>query len=151
MSRTLKEVLVYLVSVGFLLVAVYFVVTVYVIDTFTVIKKRSPDKKHSAKLITRDNGIDINLLLWVDGRLVYTSPDFAAPMKADFQERVMWDQTHRIVVLEAGGERLVGYHVVQKRTLHDSELPKVQLAPFADLRFTADLPSTASAVDDASP
>jgi hypothetical protein len=109
-------------------------------DTLSVIEKKSPDRRHSARLVTREGGFDVNLVLEVDGTLVYTSPDFAAPAKADFQERLIWDRSGRIVVVEVAGERLFAFDVSRRRPLSARELLQIEFSTFDDLTFTDTLP-----------
>ncbi|MEX2308218.1 MAG: hypothetical protein WD738_11525 [Pirellulales bacterium] len=107
----------------------------------TVMKKASPDGQHTAKLV-RIDGIDVIFRVVVDGRRVYSSPDFA-PVGADFREQLVWSANDNIVVLEVGDERIFGYDAVEQRELSDSELFNVQFTPFAELGFEGELPSEA--------
>ncbi len=104
----------------------------------TVMKKPSPDRQHTAKLV-RVQGIDVNFRVTVDGRRVYGSPDFA-PVRADFREQLVWATNSQVVVLEVAGRRIFGYQAVEKRPLTDSELLKVQFTPFDELHFEGTLP-----------
>lgn len=123
------------------LVAAYFTLErVVEARTLTVVKKVSPDDRHTAKLVTRQAGLDVNIYVDLDGSRIYTSPDFAAPAKVDFQERLAWDRSSTILMLEVAGERLFGYNVRQNRTLTPMELLQVKLPPFSDVAFTDSLP-----------
>jgi len=104
----------------------------------TVMKKASPDGKHTAKLV-RIDGIDVIFRVIVDGRRVYSSPDFA-PADADFREQIVWDADNHIVLLEVGGERIFGYDAVERRELSAAELLNVQFTPFTELGFESELP-----------
>ena len=115
------------------------------VETLTTIRKTSPDRKHTAQLVTRETGVDVNVILRVDGSVVYTSPDFAVPAHADFGEQIIWDRSGKIVVLAVGNQRMFGYHVLDQRRLSPSELSSVRVRSFEDLRFTEDLPLAAPA------
>ena len=104
----------------------------------TVMTKRSPDRQHTATL-SRVQGIDVNFRVTIDGTRVYGSPDFA-PIRADFREQLIWDTNSHAVFLEVAGRRIFGYHVGDKRALTDSELLKIHLTPFEELRFEGTLP-----------
>ena len=110
--------------------------------TSTVMKKSSPDKQRTAKLI-RTQFIDVNFKVNVDGKRVYTSPDFA-PIQTDFREQIVWDTNSQIIVLEVAGKRIFGYHVVEKRALTDSEIIKIEFTPFEKLRYEGTLPKDVS-------
>jgi hypothetical protein len=129
-----------------ILAAAYFVLPRLLgVETLTTIEKRSPDRKHVARLRTIEGGLDVNVILEVDGKHVYGSPDFAAPAHVDFQERLVWDRTGKIVLVELAGKRVFGYHVAQQRPLRVNELSIVQLAPFSELRLAVDIPGIAHA------
>jgi hypothetical protein len=104
----------------------------------TVMTKRSPDGKHTAKL-TRMQAIDVNFVVTVDGRRIYVSSDFA-PVRADFREQLFWSADGAAVVLEVADRRIFGYHQVEKRALEDLELHQVRPTPFEQLRFEGKLP-----------
>ena len=110
------------------------------VRTLTLIKKTSADGEHHVKLVTRQSGFDINVILEVDGARVYTSPDFVAPPRADLQESVMWDRTNSVVLVAVAGERLCGFHIAKRRLLLPAELQMVRVASFSDLGFTERLP-----------
>ena len=114
------------------------------VETLTEIRKTSPDRKHVAELVTREAGFAVNAVVRVDGAVVYSSPDFAAPATADFQERLVWDRSGAVVVLEIGGKRFFGFHTGEGRRLSESELGRVQFSSFDELRFTDDAPGTTS-------
>ena len=120
-----------------------FFLAFYVSTTSHVMTKNSPDSQHTAKLV-RTQGIDVNFILSVDGDRVYWSPDFA-PEKADFRERIAWDESGQSVVLEVGGERLFGYSATEKRPLTDTELLKIAFTPFSALGYEDTLPKQNSA------
>ena len=108
-----------------------------------VMTKTSPDGRHSAKL-HRYQAIDVNFNVSVDGTSVFYSPDFA-PVDADFREQIAWTSDGKIVVLEVGGKRLFGFHVVDNRSLTDEELLTVGFTPFDELGFEGTLPTAPSA------
>jgi len=121
---------------GGILAAFYFSMTT------TVMKKVSPDKRHTAKLIRHD-GIDVMYKVYVDGHRVFWSPDFA-PVAVDFREQIAWDKSGQIVVLEVAGERLFGYHSGENRALTDEEILAVEFAPFEELRYEGESPREVS-------
>ena len=125
------------------ILVVGFLVALYLSTTSHVMTKTSPDGGHTAKLV-RSQGIDVNFDLSVDGDRVYWSPDFA-PEKADFRERIAWDESGQSVVLEVGGERLFGYSATEKRPLTDTELLKIAFTPFSALGYEDTLPKQNSA------
>ena len=84
--------------------------------------------KHKT-VLNRLDGIDLNFFVIVDGRKVYSSPDFAPNWKVDFKERLAWDKSGTVVVLEVIGRRLFGYDTKKGRPLSDSELLSVEYAP----------------------
>jgi hypothetical protein len=99
--------------------------------------KDSPDKEHRAKLY-RVQGFDAIFWVKVDGRTVYSSPDFA-PIDADFREQIAWDKSGNVVVFEVAGRRLFGYQAIEKRALTDEELLRVEYTPFKDLGYEGDI------------
>lgn len=105
----------------------------------TVMKKTSPDGRHFAKLV-RIDGIDVIFRVVVDGRQVYSSPDFA-PTSADCREQIAWTANNSVVVLEVGGERIFGYDAVERRELSNAELLDVQFTPFTELGFEGEVPN----------
>jgi hypothetical protein len=139
MSTTKKTLLIGGSVIGIAVLAFAgFVAMFYFGMVSTVMTKRSPDRQHTAKL-SRVQGIDVNFKVAVDGTGVYGSPDFA-PVRADFREQLIWDTNSQAVVLEVAGRRIFGYHVGEKRPLTDSELLKIHLTPFEELRFEGALP-----------
>lgn len=139
MTTTKKTLLVVGSAVGVAALAFTgFVTAFYFSMVSTVMTKRSPDRLHTAKL-SRVQGIDVNFRVSVDGRRVYGSPDFA-PVRADFREQLIWATNSQSVVFEVAGRRIFGYHVGEKRSLTDSELSKIPLTPFEELRFEGTLP-----------
>jgi len=104
----------------------------------TGMTKRSPDGQHVARL-SRVEGSDVSFKVTVDGSSVYSSPDFAS-VRADFREQLVWDDKSQVVMLEVAGQRIFGYHADEKRPLVDSELLRIQVTPFEELRFEGTLP-----------
>jgi hypothetical protein len=92
----------------------------------------SPDGNHTVKLVRQD-GIDRNYSIYVDGKRVYISPDFAPRDDISFQEALRWDAAGSIVVLEVAKQRLFGFDVRDDRPLSDDELLAVELAPEPEL------------------
>lgn len=111
---------------------------IYASMTSTVMQRESPDGYFHAKLVRAD-GFDVLFRVKVNGKNVYTSPDFA-PVKADFREHIAWDKSGKIVVLFVAGERMFGYQAVEKRSLTDRELLNVEFTPLKELRYEGSLP-----------
>ena len=88
----------------------------------------SPDGSHMVKLVRQD-AIDRNYSIYVDGSRVYTSPDFMPRDDISFQEALRWDAAGSKVVLEVAKRRLFGFDVPDGRRLSDEELLAVELAP----------------------
>lgn len=82
---------------------------------------RSLDGEHEVELVRSDH-LDRNYLVYVDGRRVYVSPDFAPGHDFPFRESLLWDATGRVILLEVAGHRIFGYDVAAQRRLIDSEL-----------------------------
>ena len=100
---------------------------IFVFPTRTVKVLISPDNTHKA-VLKRLDGIDLIFFVIVDGRKVYSSPDFAPNHKMDFRECLVWDETGDMVILEVTGKRLFGYDAHTCRTLSDSEIMSVVYA-----------------------
>ena len=88
----------------------------------------SPECKHKA-VLKRLDGIDLVFFVIVDSRKVYASPDFAPKRTVDFEERLVWDKSGTVVVLEVIGRRLFGYDTKRGKPLSDSELLSIEYAP----------------------
>ncbi len=88
----------------------------------------SPEYKHKA-VLKRLDGIDLVFFVIVDGRKVYSSPDFAPNRRVDFRERLIWDKTGNIVILEVAGKRLFGYNTQTRKAMSDMELLSIEYAP----------------------
>lgn len=114
------------------------VIAIYFFLPNTVQQTRNLEKSHTAKLV-RNDGIDVNFKVIVDGEAVFYSPDFA-PVKDDFRERLIWNEKNNVIVLEVAGKRLFGYDVVQKRKLSDEELMEVEYTPFSKYEYEGKLP-----------
>jgi len=100
----------------------------FVFPVRTVQTLYSPEGKHKA-VLKRMDSFDLNFTVKVDGKKVYLSPDFAPNKKVDFQERLVWDKTGTVVVLDVTGRRLFGFDVKNQKSLSDSELMLVEYAP----------------------
>jgi hypothetical protein len=80
----------------------FFALLFFAFPTRTVQVLYSPDGKQKA-VLKRMDGIDLVFYVKVNGRKVYSSPDFAPNHKVDFRERLVWDKSGTIVVLEVIG------------------------------------------------
>ena len=88
----------------------------------------SPDKKHTVRL-ARNDAIDRNYSIRLDGKVIYRSPDFSPRRDIPYREALLWDNTGHIVVLEVARHRIFGYDVQEGRRLGDDELLAVELSP----------------------
>ncbi|BBO35922.1 hypothetical protein [Lacipirellula parvula] len=93
---------------------------------------KSPDGRHTARVVRSDH-IDRNYSIYVDGRRVFISPDFAPRRDIAYHEELAWDDSGNILVFEVAGQRLFGYDVAAGRKLDDDELLAVKLAPKPEL------------------
>ncbi len=100
----------------------------FVFPTRTVQILPSPDNIHQA-VLERLDGIDLVFFVTVDGRKVYSSPDFAPNRRVVFRERIVWDKTGDTVILEVTGKRLFGYNAQTQRAISDAELMSIEYAP----------------------
>jgi hypothetical protein len=96
--------------------------------TKTVQVLYSSEYKHKA-VLKRLDGIDLIFFVIVDGRKVYSSPDFAPNRKVSFREKIIWDKTSDIVILEVMGRRLFGYNAQTCKAISDAELLAIEYAP----------------------
>jgi hypothetical protein len=94
----------------------------------TVQVLNSPDGKHRA-VLRRIDGIDVNFFIIVDRKQVYWSPDFAPNSRVDFKERLIWNKTGDIVILEVVGRRLFGYNAQTCKAVSDAELLSIEYSP----------------------
>lgn len=88
----------------------------------------SADGKHRVTL-SRSDWIDRNYFIFVEGRQVYRSPDFAPRTNLPFREALVWDTTGNVVMLEVARHRIAGYDIAAKRLLSDDELLSMEAAP----------------------
>lgn len=88
----------------------------------------SPDGRHEVRLV-RQEGIDRNYLIYVDGTRVFVSRDFAPRGDIPWYEALRWDAAGSTIVFEAAQQRLFGYEVEDRRQLSDEELLAVEIAP----------------------
>jgi len=95
--------------------------------TRTVQILRTPNDAHKA-VLKRLDGIDLVFFVIVDGQKVYSSPDFAPNHKVNFRERITWDKTGSILILEVTDRRLFGYNADTQKVLSNIELMSVEYA-----------------------
>jgi hypothetical protein len=81
----------------------------------------SHDRAHQAQLWRLDH-VDRNYSVYLDGRKIFGSEDFARNSSLPFRETLFWDRTDRFVILEVAGHRIFGYDAAAGRRLTDSEL-----------------------------
>ncbi len=96
--------------------------------TRTVQVLYSPDYDNKA-VLKRTDGIDLTFTVIVNGRKVYSSPDFAPDSRIDFRERIVWDRSGNVVILEVAGKRLFGYNVKMQKPLSDNDLLFIEYPP----------------------
>ena len=139
MRSVRKAIIPVLLSIGFAAIVIGCIFYgIYASMTSTVMKRASPGGYFRARLL-RSDGFDVLFTVKVNGKSVYSSPDFA-PVNADFREQIVWDKSGKIIVLLVAGERIFGYHAVEKRPLTDRELLNVEFTPFKELRYEGSLP-----------
>jgi len=127
--KVIAIVLCTLVGLGLIyVVAVFLFFSLFVFPTRTVQILPSPNNTHEA-VLKRLDGIDLVFFVIIDGQKVYSSPDFAPNRRVVFHERIIWDKTGDIVVLEVTGKRLFGYNTQTCKALSDTELLSVEYAP----------------------
>jgi len=114
--------------------AFIFLLCFYVFPTRTVQILHSPDNTHKA-VLKRLDGIDLNFWVIVDGQKVYSSPDFAPNRRLNFRERITWDKTGRILILEVAGRRLFGYSADARKALSDAELMSAKYTPESNAEY----------------
>ena len=98
------------------------------IHIITLQVSKSANGDHVAKLVRVDH-LDRNYRLTVDGRIVYSSPDFSPRKDLAFREALAWDVTGNIIVLEVAKQRLFGYDAAKRKALADEELLGLALQP----------------------
>ena len=123
MSQALRKLLVVLLSLAVLLILVPIIVIIFIVlgQHEHLQTLYSPDRAHRAELWRLDH-LDRNYSVYLDGRKVYGSPDFAPRDDLPFRETLHWDSSGRIVILEVAGHRIFGYDAASGRRLTDSEL-----------------------------
>lgn len=136
-----KKVIAFIASLAgaFLLLTVVVIIIFRAQTISQVMTKRSPNGLHSATL-TRTDSIDRNFWVAVDGQNVFSSEDFA-PGAGDAREQIIWSSDGGSVVLLVAEQRLIGYSVVQKRKLTNSELFDIKFPTLEDLGFEGTVPS----------
>lgn len=83
----------------------------------------NPDASHTAKLI-RSDGLDVNLLVLIDGWTIYGSPDLDAQQTVD--EQIFWSKDGDIVILQVAGKRIFAYDAERKQRISNAELSLVK-------------------------
>jgi hypothetical protein len=88
----------------------------------------SPNRAHRADLWRHDH-LDRNYSVYLDGRRVYGSPDFAPRSDIPFRETLLWDEGGRLLILEVAGRRIFGYDASAGRQLTAAELLAAKQPP----------------------
>jgi hypothetical protein len=88
----------------------------------------SPNRKYEA-VLERQDFIDLNFRVSLNGKSIYRSPDFSPNHSLAFRESLTWDDSGTILVLEVGGRRLFGYDIAQSQRLTDASLLRVKVSP----------------------
>ena len=86
----------------------------------------APHSAHHAELFERHGFGDMNLIVDVDGRRVYVSPDLMSHVN---RETLAWDNTGCIVVLELLTKRVFAYDACSQRELGKGELGRYEFYP----------------------
>jgi hypothetical protein len=110
--------------------------------TNTLQNLRSPDSKHTAKLV-RSDGMDRVYSIELDGSTVYISPDFSPTTAFPFREALYFTPDSKFLVLEIGGHRVTGVDATSGATMSDAELLALPQPPTPELReyrFEGDWP-----------
>lgn len=118
----------WIVGMAFLVLLLIPPVYVLLPTIVSVQSLETPDGKHQIKL-RRVDGIDRNYSVWVDGRSVYVSPDFAPRRDLPFREALVWDTTGNVVILEVARHRVAAYDLSAKKLLSDDELLSLEAVP----------------------
>jgi hypothetical protein len=109
----------------------------------------SPDGKHIAEL-HRSDFIDRNYTIFIDGKQVYSSPDFAPRRNIPFREVIGWDATGMNLIFEVGGKRVAGISLISRMQLSDAELLALEptvYPPLTAYGFEAEWPGIGRATD----
>ena len=92
---------------------------------------RSSDAQHSAEL-RRIEGLDVNFLVFLNGKRVHRSHDCSPNKSIPFRETLAWDNTGKILVLQLAGRTVFAVDVHSGQEVHSRDfgtikLPKVTL------------------------
>jgi hypothetical protein len=83
---------------------------------------QSSDEQLTAKLIRRHAFLDLNFIIELNDKEIFTSPDFKPTNKIPFRETITWDNSGKNLIFEVAGERLFGYNLASNRALLDNQL-----------------------------
>ena len=83
---------------------------------------KSPDGNITAKLIRRHRFLDLNFIVELNDKQIFTTPDFKPNYQIPFRETLIWDTTGKKLILEIGGRRIFGYSTTYHKRLPDEEL-----------------------------
>lgn len=141
-SKNILIILTVIVSVLLFYAVSIFIMVLIMFPTRTVQVLYTPSWDNKA-VLKRTDGIDLNFIVKVNGRKVYSSPDFAPDTRIDFKERIVWDKSGTVIILEVAGKRLFGYDIKIQKPLSDKDLLSIEYAPDPDisnLRFEGEWP-----------
>ncbi len=135
MKKISKNILIILTII--ILVSLCYFISIFISGSFlfptsTVQVLYTPNRDNIA-VLKRTDGIDLNFKLFVNGQKVYSSPDFAPDRRIDFKERIVWDKSGNIIILEVAGKRLFGYNIKTNKPLSDKDLLSIEYAPDPDI------------------
>jgi hypothetical protein len=107
---------------------------------------KSPKEKHEAQLIRRYAFLDLNFVIELDGKRIYTSPDFRPNYTIPFRETLLWDESGHYLVFEVNWQRLWGYNVFNRKPLTPAELRTVKIPKVKpeDLGYSGTWPDKAA-------
>lgn len=101
---------------------------------------QTTNKAHTAELRRLYGYIDVNFQIIVDGRKVYTSPDFAPVYDRPFREWIAWDENQKNLVFIVADQILFAYNLdthaqISKDKFDSLAIPRYTLR---DLQYEGD-------------
>ena len=95
---------------------------------------------HSAVLYKKNGLGDFNFIVKLDGKTVYTSPDYMTYPDFQYRETLLWDETGKVLVLELMGKRVFAIEAETGKKLQKGELQGLKFHPVpSDKDFYAPL------------
>lgn len=104
----------------------------------------SPDRTHphTATLSRLYGYIDANFKIILDGKRIYSSPDFAPNNTLAFREFMTWDDSGKILIFIVADKILFAYDTEKSQSLPSDAFTtlKLQLPTLRDLHYEGILP-----------